>query len=124
MRVLQIDHVQLAMPPGGEAEAIAFYSGVLGIPHVAKPPDLAVNGGCWFEAGSLKVHLGAQADFTPAKKAHPALLVDDLAALKSAVSNAGHEVFDDVPVEGYDRVFSHDPFGNRVEFMQVLQDSE
>src|SRR5690554_4624320 len=72
--VVGIDHVQLAMPAGREPEAMAFYEGVLGIPNVPKPEHLAVRGGCWFESGALKVHLGVEADFVPARKAHPALL--------------------------------------------------
>jgi hypothetical protein len=78
--VVAIDHVQLAMPAGEEATAIAFYEGLLGIPNVPKPPHLATRGGCWFEEASLKVHLGVEQDFHPARKAHPALRVIDLIA--------------------------------------------
>jgi catechol 2,3-dioxygenase-like lactoylglutathione lyase family enzyme len=76
MRIKEIDHVQLAMPSGREAEARAFYEGVLGIPEVSKPPNLAKRGGCWFVRDALKVHLGVENDFRPARKAHPALLVE------------------------------------------------
>ena len=76
-----IDHVQLAMPPGGEPAAVAFYEGVLGIPQVPKPAELAVRGGCWFERGALRVHLGVEPEFVPARKAHPAFAVVDLAAI-------------------------------------------
>ena len=69
--IRRIDHVQLAMPPAREADAVAFYEGLLRIPHVPKPPQLARRGGCWFERGELKIHLGVEADFRPAKKAHP-----------------------------------------------------
>ena len=69
------------MPAGREAEAVAFYEGVLGIPHVPKPDHLAARGGCWFEDGDLKVHLGVDAGFRPATKAHPAFIVDDAARL-------------------------------------------
>lgn len=118
MGVERIDHVQLAMPAGREADAIAFYERVLGIPHVPKPDHLAVRGGCWFERGALKVHLGVDADFRPARKAHPALIVDDVRGLADAVAAAGGEVIDDEPLEGYDRVYVHDPFGNRIELLQ------
>jgi catechol 2,3-dioxygenase-like lactoylglutathione lyase family enzyme len=50
MLVRSLDHVQLAMPAGREAEARAFYAGVLGIPEAAKPANLAKRGGCWFDA--------------------------------------------------------------------------
>ncbi len=118
MGVVRIDHVQLAMPAGREAEAIAFYEGVLGIPHVPKPDHLAVRGGCWFERGALKIHLGVEAEFRPARKAHPALVVDDVRGLAQAVAAAGGEVVDDEPLDGYDRVYVHDPFGNRIELLQ------
>jgi catechol 2,3-dioxygenase-like lactoylglutathione lyase family enzyme len=120
MRVRAIDHVQLAMPAGEEAAAIAFYDGLLGIPHVPKPPHLARRGGCWFEAGdgSVKVHLGVEADFRPARKAHPALEVEDLAALVDRLRAAGVTLRDDEPLEGYARVYADDPFGNRIELLE------
>jgi len=120
MTVRRLDHVQLAMPAGGEADAVAFYEGVLGIPEVPKPPHLAVRGGCWFERGALKVHLGVDADFRPATKAHPAFEVDDVRRLAAALDRAGYRVIDDEPLEGYDRVYALDPFGNRLELLQPL----
>jgi catechol 2,3-dioxygenase-like lactoylglutathione lyase family enzyme len=105
MRVKALDHVQLAMPSGREADARAFYSGILGIPETVKPPQLARRGGCWFERGGLKIHLGVEADFRPARKAHPALIVDDLPALKAALVAAGFALRADEPLEGYDRIF-------------------
>jgi catechol 2,3-dioxygenase-like lactoylglutathione lyase family enzyme len=118
MTVRRLDHVQLAMPPGREEEAKAFYHGLLGIPEVAKPPHLAARGGCWFERGELKLHLGVEADFSPARKAHPAFVVDDLQALVKRIQAAGHRVVTDQPLAGYDRMFADDPFGNRIELMQ------
>jgi catechol 2,3-dioxygenase-like lactoylglutathione lyase family enzyme len=78
MQVRSLDHVQLAMPEGREAEARTFYQETLGIPEVAKPPHLARRGGCWFERGALKVYLGVERDFVAARKAHPAFMVDEL----------------------------------------------
>ena len=118
--ILRIDHVQLAMPAGGEAQARAFYQGVLGVAEHPKPAHLAKRGGCWFECGDLKIHLGVEAEFRPARKAHPALLVRDLAALKSAIVAGGYTMRDDEPLEGYDRIYVDDPFGNRIELMQPL----
>src|SRR5262249_48480789 len=74
MRVIRLEHVQLAMPAGGEELARAFYRDALGIPETPKPAHLAKRGGCWFERGELKIHLGVEADFRAARKAHPALL--------------------------------------------------
>jgi catechol 2,3-dioxygenase-like lactoylglutathione lyase family enzyme len=110
--------VQLAMPPGMEQAAREFYQGLLGIPEVPKPPELAKRGGAWFERGSLKVHLGVEADFRPARKAHPALLVAGLEALISQLKAHNVKVTDDDPLEGYLRVYVADPFGNRIELME------
>ena len=118
VRVVRLDHVQLAMPAGGEAEAVAFYEGILGIAQVPKPDHLATRGGCWFEDGDLKVHLGVDPDFRPATKAHPAFIVDDVHRIAGAVAAAGFGVNEDEPLDGYHRVYVTDPFGNRVELMQ------
>ncbi|MGZ3295743.1 MAG: VOC family protein [Xanthobacteraceae bacterium] len=119
MRVRRLDHVLLAMPAGREGEAREFYQGILGIPEAAKPAGLAARGGCWFEDGELKVHLGVETNFAPARKAHPAFIVDDLAALEAALKRAGYPIARDEPLEGYDRFFVDDPFGNRIELMQA-----
>lgn len=118
-RVTGIEHVQLAMPPGEEDAARRFYSGLLGLPEKPKPPELAARGGCWFEAPGVKVHLGVEADFRPAKKAHPALLVDNLTAMAVVLEAAGLTVTPDEPVEGRERCYMSDPFGNRIELMQA-----
>lgn len=113
-----IHHVQLAMPEGEEDAAVAFYTGLLGIPRVAKPAHLAERGGCWFESDALRIHLGVESDFSPARKAHVALLVEDLAGLRAALERAGAEVVDDQPLPGYQRFYVLDPFGNRIEILQ------
>jgi len=118
MSVLYLDHIQLAMPAGREDEARAFYAGLLGIPEVPKPPHLDARGGCWFERGDLKVHLGVDPNFAPARKAHPAFVVEDLAALVAKLEAAGHRVVEDQPLEGCERRYVDDPFGNRIELMQ------
>jgi catechol 2,3-dioxygenase-like lactoylglutathione lyase family enzyme len=117
-RIVGIEHVQLAMPVGGEDAARAFYTGLLGLPERAKPEALAERGGCWFEAPGVKVHLGVEADFRAAKKAHPALLIDDLPALVKALLGSNVTVIDDDPVDGRARCYVNDPFGNRIELMQ------
>ena len=116
MSVKSLDHIHIAR--GREAEARAFYQDLLGIREVAKPPNLAKRGGCWFESGALKVHLGVEADFRPSRKGHPAFIVDDLPALSAKLAKAGHPVRTDEPLEGYTRVYVDDPFGNRIELMQ------
>jgi catechol 2,3-dioxygenase-like lactoylglutathione lyase family enzyme len=105
--------------PAGRADARKFYQGILGIPEAVKPPELAARGGCWFEDGELKVHLGVEKNFAPARKAHPAFLVDDLAGLTAVLTKGGYAIAHDKPLEGYERIFVDDPFGNRIELMEV-----
>lgn len=121
MVIVGLDHVQLAMPKGKEAKARAFYCGVLGMTELAKPENLAARGGCWFEAAGAHVHLGVEDDFQPAKKAHPALLVDDLAKLAARLGAHGYDFTSGEPLSGYERGDTHDPFGNRIELMQPLE---
>lgn len=116
-----INHVQLAMPSGQEDAARRFYEGVLEIPEVAKPPRLAKRGGCWFERGALRVHLGVEKDFRPARKAHPAFTVSDLSNLIERLEAGGFDVVEDEPLEGYKRRYVSDPFGNRIELMEPVQ---
>jgi catechol 2,3-dioxygenase-like lactoylglutathione lyase family enzyme len=118
MRVTRLDHVQLALPPGGEDRARHFYGEVLGIPEIPKPPDLAKRGGCWFERGDLKIHLGVETSFRPARKAHPALVVVDLPSLIERLKTHGYVVREDEPLEGFHRAYVDDPFGNRIELLE------
>ena len=120
MKVKRLDHVQLAMPPGGESRAREFYHGILDIPEVPKPAELAKRGGCWFEREELKVHLGVEPDFRPARKAHPAFIVTDLRTLVDQLRAAAYAVQEDDLLEGYYRIYVDDPFGNRIELMEPL----
>lgn len=119
MPVHHIDHVLIAMPAGREEDARAFYHGILGIAEVTKPPELAERGGCWFESGSLKVHLGVEKDFIPARKAHPAFIVEGLRDLVTKIKQAGYKVTEDQPIAGCDRKHIEDPFGNRIELIEL-----
>lgn len=124
-RITGLDHVQIAMPAGGEDAARAFYGGLLGLVEVPKPAALATRGGCWFVgAGTVagggtgvSIHLGEEADFRPARKAHVALLVDDLVGLRAALEGAGVTVGDDPAEIGVRRFHAFDPFGNRLELV-------
>jgi catechol 2,3-dioxygenase-like lactoylglutathione lyase family enzyme len=117
MRLVAIEHVQLAMPAGQEDLARAFYRDVLGLREVPKPPDLAKRGGVWFESDAVKVHLGVDPSFRPATKAHVAFLIEDLPELIARCRAAGHAVTSE-PLEGFARVYVSDPFGNRLELME------
>ncbi len=116
MSLVAIDHVQLAMPAGGEQAAREFYVRTLGLVEVPKPPLLAARGGCWFELGPVRIHLGVEAEFRPARKAHPALAVRGLPAF---VERVGLMVrwTDEIP--GSIRCHLDDPFGNRIELVDV-----
>ena len=110
--------MQLAMPVGGEDQAEAFYSGLLGLTRVPKPDHLAARGGCWFESPGVKIHLGVEQDFRAAKKAHPALLTANLDGIVDRLREAGAELADDEPLDGFRRTYVFDPFGNRIELME------
>jgi len=114
--VVGIDHVQLAMPPGGEDGARAFYAGILGLAEVPKPPLLATRGGCWFQSGPVKLHLGVEPAFHPATKAHVALQVAGLAELVARCRQGGYRVVEES--QGHARAQVHDPFGNRLELLE------
>jgi catechol 2,3-dioxygenase-like lactoylglutathione lyase family enzyme len=112
-----IDHVQLAMPHGGEAEARSFFVKLLGMAEVLKPLELAKRGGCWFESGTVQVHLGVEEDFRAAKKAHPALRCEDYLGLTARLRAAGVVVQEDDSIPGVRRCHVFDPFGNRIELV-------
>jgi catechol 2,3-dioxygenase-like lactoylglutathione lyase family enzyme len=118
MKIKAIDHVQLAMPPGGEALARSFYAGILGLTEIPKPAELAKRGGAWFAQGAVKIHLGVEPEFRPAKKAHPALVVEGLGEIVARCEGFGSRVAADVSFDGYKRAHVEDPFGNRIELME------
>jgi catechol 2,3-dioxygenase-like lactoylglutathione lyase family enzyme len=118
--VVALDHLQLAMPRGREAEARAFYGDILGLKELTKPPNLAVRGGVWYALGTQQLHLGVEADFRPARKAHPALLVQDLPGLRARLEQHGFKPYEDEPLKGYVRCYVADPFGNRLELMEPV----
>lgn len=112
-----IHHVQLAMPAGEEQRAREFYSGLLGMNEIRKPAELALRGGCWFESGAVQIHLGVEADFRPARKAHPALRCADYSAMLMHLRSAGISVEEPNDIPGVRRCHIHDPFGNRIELV-------
>jgi catechol 2,3-dioxygenase-like lactoylglutathione lyase family enzyme len=117
--VTGIDHVQVAAPAGCEAEARAFYGGLLGLDELPKPEALAARGGCWFRAGAQELHVGVEEPFEPARKAHPGLVVDDLDALAERLAAEGIAVGWDEAIPGTRRFHTADPFGNRLELRQA-----
>ncbi|HEX7738924.1 MAG TPA: VOC family protein [Marmoricola sp.] len=123
---MRLHHVQVACPEGGEDEARRFYGDGLGMTEVAKPVALAARGGVWFRAYAgvvvtAEVHVGVEVPFSPARKAHPALLLDDLDAVLDRLRALGFSVDererDTFP--GYVRAHTRDAAGNRVELLQV-----
>jgi catechol 2,3-dioxygenase-like lactoylglutathione lyase family enzyme len=118
VRILGLDHVQLAMPPGGEEAARRFYAGLLGMVEVEKPAPLAPRGGCWFEAPGTVVHLGIEEPFAPARKAHPAFVVTDLEACRAELLAGGAPLVADDSLPDVRRLYTADPFGNRIEIIQ------
>ena len=115
--MLRLDHVQLAIPAGAEAACRAFYVGVLGMAELPKPPELAKRGGLWVRSGDVEIHLGVEADFRPARKAHPGIVVADIDALAARLAAAGHAPAWDEAIPDLRRFFAADPLGNRLEFI-------
>ena len=112
------------MPAGGERQARHFYGELLGLKEVEKPANLQGRGGVWFMTGNLQLHLGVDAGFRPAKKAHVAFDVADLADVRRRLAAAGHDAADDELLPGFDRCYVKDPFGNRVELLESRQQGE
>lgn len=117
MNVVAYDHVQLSIPAGSEERADSFYVGTLGFEIESKPPVLAARGGRWYRSGGVRLHVGVEADFRPARRAHPALAVDDIDALAAGLHRKGLEVEWDENIPGTRRFYVSDPFGNRLEFV-------
>ncbi|HEX8662859.1 MAG TPA: VOC family protein [Beijerinckiaceae bacterium] len=115
--MLRLDHVQLAIPAGAEDACRRFYVGVLGMTELAKPAELAKRGGLWVRSGAVEIHLGVEADFRPARKAHPGIVVADVEALAAKLQAAGHALTFDEAIPGVRRFFAADPLGNRLEFI-------
>lgn len=125
-RITGMHHVQLAAPEGSEPAMREFFTGILGLTEVAKPAELASRGGAWFEGPGFQLHVGIERDFSPARKAHPALLVDDLDGIAARLAEAGCEVRPESPLTLTDGLeFAHfyvtDPVGNRLEFLQPVR---
>jgi catechol 2,3-dioxygenase-like lactoylglutathione lyase family enzyme len=117
-KALGFDHLQVAMPRGAEEAAREFYGQILGLTELPKPAPLSERGGVWFHCGLQQLHLGVEEDFRAAKKAHPAFLVDDLDEIAAMLQARGYPVIEDqVQLEGSRRVFTQDPFGNRIELV-------
>ena len=116
----ELDHVQIAIPEGGEPDARAFFGELLGLKELPKPPDMAARGGAWFATSGYQIHLGVDANFRPAKKAHIALNTRNLDETRARLEGAGYTTEDDKDVGGRKRFFTHDPFGNRIEFIDRI----
>ncbi|MFD2829626.1 VOC family protein [Corticicoccus populi] len=112
------DHIQLAAPPQDEAKAREFFAGILNLKEIPKPDNLAKRGGVWFKVGDKELHIGIEDPFSPAKKAHPAFAVDDIEDLKIQLRKNNIPVHEDTPLQGAERFYTHDPFGNKIEFIE------
>ena len=118
MPILNLDHLQVAIPTGGEEAARSFYIGILGFSEQSKPASMAGRNSIWLTAGPVNLHLGIEADFHTAKRAHPAFTVNNLDEIVSACERAGLVTKPDTPVGNFRRTHVFDPFGNRIELME------
>ena len=116
MPVVGFNHIQIAVPPGRDGEVRGFYGGCLGLVEVPKPAHLAVRGGVWFTVGTQQLHVGVEAEFRAARRAHPAFQVTALDALRARIDSYGLATVDGDPLPGHRRFYADDPFGNRLEF--------
>jgi catechol 2,3-dioxygenase-like lactoylglutathione lyase family enzyme len=123
MRILGLAHVQIAITPGGEDAARRFYGELLGMPEVPKPGALAGRGGVWFACGAQQLHCGVEEVAAPSRR-HPALETDDLDAVRARLETAGFPIRTDADLPGYRRFYTEDPFGNRLECLQVIEEPE
>lgn len=117
-----IDHIQLAAPKGSEDQARQFYENILGCQEIEKPETLRKNGGVWFAYGNVQIHIGIEETFLPSKKAHPAFEVENLENLKQHLQNNNVNVIDDYNLPGANRFYANDPFGNRMEFLEWIDE--
>jgi len=120
---MHLHHVQVAIPPGGEDEARAFWIDLVGFGEILKPQPMASRGGLWIIDGTCEIHLGIEESFSPARKAHPGIVVDDIDSLEQRLGWAGYETTPDVPIHGMRRFHVSDPFGNRIEFLGRVLDT-
>lgn len=112
-----LDHTQLAMPGGREEQARAFYGHLVGLEEIDKPEPLRSRGGLWFRLGDQQLHLGVEEGFAPARKAHPGIRCGDLNGLAERLLARGFTVDWDENLPDQKRFYTHDPFGNRLEFL-------
>jgi len=119
--IKRIDHIQLAAPVGSEDQAREFFQGILALEEVEKPEELKKNGGVWFSNGHVDIHVGVENTFVPAKKAHPAFEVNQIEEFSSFLQEKGFEIQVDYKLPGAKRFYLHDPFGNRLEFLEWVE---
>jgi catechol 2,3-dioxygenase-like lactoylglutathione lyase family enzyme len=119
--ISSIDHVQVAAPAGCELAAREFYGSILGMKELVKPPNLRSRGGCWFQCGRNQLHIGVEKEFRAAQKAHPAFAVENLSELRNNLQVRGIPIVEDENLPGAERFYVHDPWGNRLEFIESNQ---
>ena len=116
----RLNHVQVCIPRGAEAEARDFYGRLLGLKEIEKPKVLKESGGLWFEVADIQLHVGVEDAVAPSKR-HPAFEVDDLPGVRRYLEENGVRTRDEEDVPGMRRFSFYDPFGNRVELMEKTE---
>ncbi|MEO8574255.1 MAG: VOC family protein [Pyrinomonadaceae bacterium] len=119
--ILALHHAQITIPKGTEDAARKFYCGLLGLTELHKPEELAGRGGFWLLVGDRQVHVGTEdTDKREGTKAHVAYLVVDIEKSRETLEGSGVKISDGIQIPGYQRFEFRDPFGNRIEFMQAI----
>jgi catechol 2,3-dioxygenase-like lactoylglutathione lyase family enzyme len=113
----RLDHLQVCIPPGKEKEARKFYTDILGMQEIEKPESLKANGGLWYKAADIQIHIGVEKINSKSKR-HPAFEVENLNQIKKYLKTKKIKIKEEIPIEGIDRFSFFDPFGNRIEFLE------
>ena len=122
MPILRLHHAQITIPRGSEEQARQFYCDLLGLTEIEKPDSLKERGGFWLQVGEQQVHIGTEDGVNrQATKAHLAYQVDDVRAWQKLLQARNIALLDGIPIPGFDRIEIRDPFGNRIEFIQALE---
>ena len=124
MTIRGLHHAQITIPRGSEEQGRQYYCSLLGLPEIEKPDALKARGGFWLQVGDRQVHVGVEDDVERSHtKAHLAYEVTDIAFWRKSLQAHGFQILAGVPLPGYDRFETRDPFGNRLEFIQALERS-
>jgi len=116
----RLDHVMLCIPVGAEHAARDFYAGVLGLEELTDLGYPLPKGAIWFQLGDIQLHIRAEENHGVSSDRHPAFEVKNLEAARTLLEKNGINVKNDSPIPGRNRFSFRDPFGNRIELLEMI----